>query len=184
MQGSGKSLLLVKKAYEYYKAGKTIYSNIDLSFPYKQLDYNDIINYKLENAVVILDEIHQLLPSRRSLSKINVKICDGFLSMVRKKRLIIYGSTQTQRKVDVRFREEADYIHLCEKWAYINKRWLQISESEDLDIKIPIMVASTILQTFSGITVHDSFVGNNYYNLYDTTQIIEVKNIKLDDKKR
>lgn len=179
MQGSGKTLFLVKRAYEYYQLGKTIYSNVFLNFPFKQLDYNDIVDYKLKNAVVILDEVHQLLPSRKSLSKVNQIICDGFLSMVRKKGLIIFGSTQTQRKVDVRFREEADYIYLTEKWAFINRSWKKVIESEDLDSKIPVMISFMIYQTFTGDIITRWFQGNPFYHLYDTKQIVEVKNIKL-----
>jgi hypothetical protein len=179
MQGSGKTLFLVRQAYIGYKKGKKIYSNVDLNFPYKEIDYNDIVNCKYENAIVILDEIHQLLPSRRSMSDININICDGFLSMVRKKGLEIFGSTQTQRKVDIRFREESDYIYLCEKWAHLKGRWAQVTESEDLDINIPIMISVLACQTFSGSIKKFYFEGNPLYDIYNTRQIIQVRGIKL-----
>ena len=79
-QGSGKTLFLVKKAYDYYLEGKTIYSNIKLNFPFKPISLRDIIDCKLRNAVVILDEVHLLLSARNSLSRQNRLICDGFLS--------------------------------------------------------------------------------------------------------
>lgn len=184
MQGSGKTLYLVKKAHEEYKKGKTIYSNVAFNFPYNQLDYNDIVECNLKNAVVILDEIHQLLPSRRSLSEININICDGFLSMVRKQGLEIYGSTQTQRKVDVRFREEADYIYLCEKWAFLKNNWAKVTESEDLNKDVPIIISVMICQSFSGSIIQTSFKGNEYFKLYDTKQIIKVKGINEIKKKK
>lgn len=179
MQGSGKTLFLVKKAYEFYLKGKKIYSNVALNFPYKPIDYNDIINCKYNNAVVIIDEAHRLLPSRRSLSSVNIEICDGFISQVRKQNLELFLSTQTQRKIDIRIREEADYIYLCEKWVFINKIWKQQAESSDLDKKIPVIISVTVCQTFSSEFLQFNFNGNDYYNLFDTKQIIQVKGIKL-----
>lgn len=184
MQGSGKTLLLVRKAYEGYLKGKKIYSNVALSFPFSLIDYNDIINCKYENAIVLIDEAHQLLPSRRSMSDININICDGFLSMVRKKGLDIWASTQTQRKIDIRFREESDYIYLCEKWAFLNNKWINVSESVDLTKETPITISVMACQTFSGSIIKLSFSGNCLYGLYDTKQIIQVRGINETQKKK
>jgi hypothetical protein len=97
-QGSGKTLYMVLKAYEYYKKGYKIYSNIHFKgIPYEEISLNKVVNCEYRNAVVFIDEIHLLLPSRNSMSKNSRKICDGFLSMVRKAKLEIFGSTQTPR---------------------------------------------------------------------------------------
>ena len=178
-QGSGKTLFLIKKAYEYYEQGKTIYSNVHLKFPYKKLDYNDIINCKLENGVVILDEIHLLLPARNSNRVINREICDNFLSMVRKKGLIIFGTTQTERKVDIRFREEKDFLYYCDKFAYVSNQWVQIMHNQNLNKKIKIMIKLQVQEMYSMNITEIFFVGNKYFSMYDTTQIIKIKNIKI-----
>lgn len=174
-QGSGKTLYLVKKAKEFYDAGFTIYSNVNLNFPYKALDYNDIINYKLENAMVIIDEIHQLLPSRLSMRSINRKICDGFLSMVRKKGLEVYGTTQYERKVDVRYREEKDYFYYCTKWVNLGNGWKETTL--EYPKKTPVMIKLDIYDMFSGEKITKSFLANEYFSMYDTRQIIEIKGI-------
>jgi len=176
-QGSGKTLYLVKKAYDYYMAGKAVYSNVKLNFPYMQLNYKDIINCKLQDGIVILDEIHLLLPARRALSRVNKEICDGFLSMVRKKNLVVYGSTQYERKVDIRFREEKDYLHICKKYALINGKFQEIIHNQNLPKKIKILVDVDILELFSNNQVSYSFIGNDYFDLYDTKQIIKIKGL-------
>lgn len=176
-QGSGKTLFIVKKAYDAYKAGKIIYSNVHLKFPYKKLNYKDVINCRLENAVVILDEIHQLLPARNSTSRRNREICDSFLSMVRKKGLEIYGTTQTPRKVDIRFREEADYWYMCRKFAFIKGNFIEIISNDNLNPKIPIIVRLDVQEMITGNTINISFTGNSYFDLYDTTQVIIVEGI-------
>jgi hypothetical protein len=176
-QGSGKTLYLVKKAYEYYKAGLTIYSNVHLNFPYKKLNYKDIIDCKLENGLVIIDEIHLLLPARNSMRKINREICDSFLSMVRKKGLIIYGSTQIDRKVDVRFREEKDFLHICKKFAFYNEIWSEVMHNQNLNKDVPIMIDIESIETFSGNSIKFNFIANPFFKLYDTKQIIKIKGI-------
>ena len=178
-QGSGKTLYLVKVAYDCYKAGKTVYSNVHLNFPYKQLDYNDIIECKLENGIVILDEVHQLLSARSSMSKVNREICDSFLSMVRKKGLEVYGTTQTTRKVDIRFREESDFLYVCSRYGYINKQWGEILHNQNLAKNIPIMIKLEVQELFSGNWLKVSFIGNTYYKLYDTNQIIHIKGLTI-----
>jgi len=174
-QGSGKTLFIIKKAYEYHNLGYTIYSNVHLHFPYKKLTLKDIIECKLRNAVVIIDEIHLFLSSRNSMSIISREICDGFLSMVRKAGLIIYATTQTERKVDVRFREEKDFLYICTKYAVMNNKVMEILHNQNLPINVRIIIKMEIQEMFSGSWVTFSFIGNRYFNLFDTNQIIQVK---------
>jgi hypothetical protein len=177
MQGSGKTLLLVKYAYEAYRKGKIVYSNVDLKFPYRPLDYKDIIDCNLENGIVCIDEIGILLNARKSMSARNINITEGFLSMIRKKNLDVYATTQTPRKVDIRFREESDYIYVCEKYAKINGQFVKITHNQNLSSIIPILIKVNITQSFTGLSVNTCFHANKYFKLYDTNQIIKVKGI-------
>ena len=174
-QGSGKTLFLVKIAYDDYKKGKTIYSNVHLKFPYKKLNYNDIINCKLQNATVIIDEIHILLPSRNSMQVRSRKICDGFISMIRKKNLEVYGTTQFERKVDIRIRDEKDFYYICSKWSFLNNKWGEILHNQNMSKKIPTMIKLNIIEMFSYAELETSFIANPYYNMYDTNQVIQIE---------
>jgi len=185
-QGDGKTLFLVKKAYEKYRKGYTVYSNVHLNFPYKHIKVDDIINCKLQNGVVIWDEIHIHLPARRSLSKTNVKICDGFLSMVRKKNLEIFGSTQTTRKVDVRFRDEADYLYQCKKQIMYKNTFVPARHDKeyslDTDVYIKLTIAEKNTEDFFTMQeevkyIYKRFKANPYYNLYDSKQIIKIEGL-------
>lgn len=178
-QGSGKTLLLVKKAYEMHRKGRNIYSNLALNFKSQPLNYQDVLDCSLSNGAVLLDEIHQLLPARRSLQKRNVDICDNFLSMVRKQGLEVYGTTQTPRKVDVRFREEADYVYVCEKYIYDYKlhKWVKYLHNQNLSKDVPMMISVTVTETFSNTTIKTAFIGNRFFDMYDTNEIIKVTGI-------
>jgi len=181
-QGSGKTLFLVERAFEGYKKGLPVYSNVALNFPYIPLDYNDIVECRLKNGIVIIDEIHLLLPSRNSTSKRNREICDGFLSMVRKKKLEVYGSTQTTRKVDIRFREERDFLYICTKYYQSEGIFKIALTNYDYPRQIPIMIKLDVLEEFSGNTLTFSFIGNSLFDLFDSTQVIQVRNLEIDKK--
>jgi hypothetical protein len=183
-QGSGKTLMMVAFAYKAYTEGKKIYSNIDFKFPYQELDYQDILDCKLVDAVCMIDEIHQLLPARNSMSKINREICDSFISMVRKQNLDVYGTTQTARKVDVRFRDETDYLYVCKKYAYIHNHWELVEHNQDLDKAIPILIDVEVTHMATGKIINLRLKGNQFFALYDTRQIIKVKGMKLKRKDR
>lgn len=178
-QGSGKTLFLVKKALEYHKKGKTVYSNVHLNFPYKQLDYNDIVECRLSDGMVILDEGHQLLSSRNSMSKVSKEITNSFISMLRKQNVDLYISTQQEFKIDCRIRWEKDYLYACNKYAYVNKEWIKVLHNQDLDKDIPIMISLDVMEMYTGSTIKYNFIGNEYFKLYDSRQIIRIKGLKI-----
>jgi hypothetical protein len=87
--GSGKTLSCVRYAYQYWKQGYKIYSNINLKFPYTPYNIQDLINwtsndYDLQKSIILLDEAHIFLDSRNSANKRN-KIISYFLLQTRKK---------------------------------------------------------------------------------------------------
>ena len=171
-QGSGKTLLALHKALNYYKRGFNVYSNVAFKFPYKRLKYSDIVECNLSNGVVIVDEAHQLLPSRNSMSKRSRLICDKFISMIRKKRLQVYMTTQTPRKIDIRIREECDYMFMVKKLGFIRGQWVEIL-TDELE-KIPIKIIVTMIDMIDYKSVEFDFDANQYYNLYDTAEIIDI----------
>lgn len=183
-QGSGKTIFLVNEAKKFHKKGYKIYSNIHFTdVPYEPLNYKDIVECNLYKAVVFLDEIHLLLGARNFMNKINKKICDSFLSQARKQELEIYGTTQLLRKVDVRFREEADYIYECNKFIHINGAWIPYTKYSHLKIseKIPVMISVSKYDTYDGQSSDYTFIANDLFNSYDTKQIVKVEG--LEDEK-
>lgn len=180
-QGSGKTLLLVSKALQGYKKNKNVYANFKLNIPTKELTYKDIIECNLKNGLVFLDEVHLLLPSREWYKPHCKKICDGFLSQVRKQNLELWCSTQMLRKVDVRIREEADFIYECEKFVYQDGKWKQNNETDenikDKPIVIKVLVKDVYSESFDTFFFH----ANSLYTKYDTSEIIKIKGIDEDE---
>ncbi len=177
-QGSGKTLYMVYRAYQHYKEGLEVYSNIHLNFPYKKLDYNKIVNCEYKDAVIIIDEAQLLLSARRSMSKVSIAICDGFLSMARKNNLKIYLSTQYPFKVDIRIREEKDYIFFCERWAFLSNSWVKILSPDPMPFNVQIMIKLRIQDSFSQNMVEDWIFANPVYPLYDTKQVVKIEGLE------
>jgi hypothetical protein len=181
-QGSGKTLFLVKQAYAGYKKGKTIYSNIKLNFPFKLINLKEIAECSLINGLVIMDEGHLILPARNSMSKISRIVTDGFLSMHRKQNLEIYISTQTERKIDVRVRDETDFLYVCTKYAIYENDIKLVTHNQNLPDDVKIYVRLQILETISQTSLDDGFIGNKYFDKFNTKEIVKV--IPLDDEKK
>lgn len=177
-QGTGKTLLVVKELYRQYKLGRKIYSNIHLNFPYEKINYNKIVNCEYENAVIFIDELQLLLSSRNWQNKTSRKICDSFLSMVRKKDLEFYGTTQLITKIDVRVRDEADYIYRCEKFILDGKEFKIYGAYVPKELKNnPTIIKVEVAELFTKKLINYQFLANEYYDKYDTRQIVKIEGI-------
>lgn len=184
-QSSGKTLFAVKEAYEYYKKGFTIYSNIHLKFPYKKINYNDIVNCKYENAVVLLDEIHLLLGSRTAMSRKNDAITSGFCSMLRKKGITLLGTTQRQGKVDKRLRDEMTFLCRCDRFVFQNNRFVyKAYDDKTTDKNTPTFIKVSVTDVNTEQSINHYFCANEYYKMYDTKEIVFIEGLDAFDNKK
>lgn len=176
-RGSGKTLTMVKDAFRYYKNGWKIFSNIELGFPHEYISDEDILNIQdnehINNCVLVIDEIQILIDSRKSMSNKNVGFTH-FIQQIRKRNIVVLGTTQFKGTVDLRLRQHLDVearpkhfpkFDVCEV-VYVD---ITAMESWDIDE-----------QTLDSVkTVYDC---KPVYVLYDTNKIIKVK--KRKDKKK
>lgn len=171
-QGSGKTLFLTKEAYATYKKGKDVYSNFKLNFPHKNLRFSDMINTRLENCTVLIDEGALWgLNARDSMSRENKKLTVSFISQCRKKGVDLFVSAQIVRLLDCRVRENASYFIFCEKWVKVNGGWLEAVEGVDYG-KVPTVIRQEIVNMGSEKVKKTFFVANHFFGLYDTSEII------------
>lgn len=130
----GKTYSAVLELYQLHLQGYTIYNNTHLSFPYKilTLDYLlDIVEKDLnveDNSVFFIDEISVWLDSRSSMSKRN-KIFSymlqqsGKLGVNTDYGLIILFTEQYPDMVDKRLRHFTDKGVECEKFEMNNEKY-------------------------------------------------------------
>jgi len=163
--GSGKTLSLVREAYNYYLQGFTILSNMKLEFPYTVISSKDIQNFAKEkknlyNTVILIDELHIFMDSRRSISKKNL-VGTYFITQTRKQKVKLLGTTQHRHQLDRRVRDNVSIYVDCSKIE------LPINDSD----------GNKQLLITNNISTRDKFeqvrfIGNPYFKYYDTEEII------------
>lgn len=157
--GSGKTLSLTRMVKEYSDKGMRILSNIKFSFPHEHLSLDILSDYanhseQFQDCVVVIDEAHVFLDSRRSISGRNV-IISYFLTQTRKRNVKLFITTQHFGQVEKRLRQNVDVLIECtsfktkEGLIIVRNKWVSHSK-----------------------TKQEQFVGNDYFNLYDTSEIV------------
>lgn len=111
-QGRGKTLTMVKDGALYARDGFKIFRNFNCTFG-KFIENEDIKSFdkhaEIDNCVLMIDEIQSLFDARRSAKKENVDF-SYFLQQLRKRNIILLCTTQFGHNVDLRLREQCDFL--------------------------------------------------------------------------
>jgi len=174
-RGCGKTLTMVKDALKFYNDGWTIYSNFDISIPYKKLSNEDIFqlpkNQKIRNCVLLIDEIQTIIDSRRSMKGENLNF-SYFVQQIRKRNIILLCTTQFTRTVDNRLREHTDIVvkpQIHRHFPVVEAHYFDLTSEEDFGI------------LDSRVIVYNP---ENIWNFYDTDEIKTSDNIKTKETKK
>jgi hypothetical protein len=171
--------------YDYYQKGFKVYANIDFNFPYEKLNYADIINCKLHDAVVFMDEAHLILPARSSMKSSSKHIVDNFISMSSKANLICIFATQYPNKIDSRISQlEKDYNVLAEKYIFNGERWIRTNKDAKELGDTPTIIEVTIEQVYDHTISKLRLWANAYYNLYNRYEIVNIEGLEEADEIR
>lgn len=114
LPGSGKTLFLTVFGYIAYRKGYRIMSNYKLNFPHEPLSLEKLSKFDIQKAVLLWDEIHTSMDSRRSMDLVNMAL-SYLVLQARKRELHIAYTTQILGMVDLRLRNITNYRVLCEK---------------------------------------------------------------------
>lgn len=161
-KGGGKTLLLSARLYRHYLQGMKVLSNYALSFPHERITSQVLRDWaksevELNNCAIGFQEIHTFLDARTPHKNLTATY---FLLQTRKVGVHLLGDTQRFRQVDVRLRENCDYV--------VDARWLNPFEKDEQKFLF-------------GYRVHDMnnegrfmppilLRGKDCYGLYDTTE--------------
>ena len=208
--GSGKTLSIVKDIVD--RQQKTFTNFSIFGKPYTRLKYEHMfekvsdgkkttfkLNYDYWNKEakkqggfdIYLDEFHNLMSSRRAMSKKNVLLSD-WLSQIRKilgqselNNLVLI--TQKCRRIDVNSRDLAHYAIMCNKVQY-NDIMIPTEIREKGKIitkKLPLtMIYKNFFADAESLMNYESygigrpitrtrFVGNPYYKYFDSYELID-----------
>ena len=159
------------EGFQYFRRGFKVYSNYGLKFPHTLLTkkvFDEMIKNKeqLQNAVLLLDEMHVWIDSRSSMKQKNKGIT-YFILQTRKRNVRLLYSTQHLHQVDKRLRDSTDVIVFCRNLS--NKT----STVKSADAPTYILLES-VFQWREEMTPKKRILyANPVYPLYDTTEMID-----------
>ncbi len=162
--GSGKTLSMVKEAKRYYDQGYNVLSNMKLNFSYTPITTKFITEFaknkkEIYNSVILIDELHTFMDSRRSVGKKNL-LGSYFVTQTRKQKVKLMGTTQHRHQIDKRVRDNTTIFIDCEKTE------LPITYKEN-----NLLLITNHINTRERYE-KKVFIGNEYFNLYDTEETI------------
>jgi len=177
-QGSGKTLSLVRFAYRAHKYGKKIYSNFHLNFPHMILTFEQMLACEFNNAVVVVDEAQNFgFDSREAMKRGNIALQKKFISQIRKQDVTFWASFQRLNMADSRLRSQSEWYFDCKKFLYQDSKFIEIIQSKKYPKDAKIIIDINTLHLDTGKEGKIRFIANNYYDLYDTRQVIETQDI-------
>lgn len=115
-KGSGKSYFLTSELYAAHNAGKKIYCNYALSFPFKKITMASFLgrHEELNNCVIGIDEAVAYLDCRRSMTETN-RVLNFFIQQSRKLDVDIYLVTLDFDSFDLRLRNSCEQVFVFKK---------------------------------------------------------------------
>ena len=174
-QGTGKSLFMMKLLVDsYHEKKRPIYSNTTIF----ELPYTPIVRIKEEgkkykpdtigfltqliknadffnNSIIIIDEIHIYFDSMDFMRKHN-RIAQTFFSQLRKRKILLLGTSQYLMNVDIRIRRQCSNVF---DMTHVYKDLFTVATHE-------------IDGYFTNEISCYNIVLNDYYKYYDTNEII------------
>lgn len=177
-RGCGKTLTMVKDGYGYYLNGWKVLRNFDCSFG-EYISEEDILNLdkfsKLKDCVIMMDEVQIFFDARRWMKKQNINF-SYFVQQIRKRNIILLGTTQFTNTIDLRLRQHTDII------AYPNFiKGLNVCEVMYIDMT---SIEDSILNTIKEpVYIKIVYNANPIFNLYKTNQMI-INKIDNDKKNK
>lgn len=181
--GSGKTTTIVKEIIDKKQYAFTNF-NLKNMKKYYRIKVSDVIlkgeklkDYKVnwkfwenvrlkhENYSIYLDEIHNLIHSRRAMSRINI-LMSKWLSQIRKilndhPTSHLYVISQTARKIDVDFRDLMQLVIECHKIQIKDKVYIKQYWYEGLD---------NYYENRSGLK--KVFLANKYFKFFDSKELV------------
>lgn len=114
-RGTGKTLTMVKTAFEYQKAGWKVVTNL-YGTPFKYVTSDFILSLsgtsELKNCVLAIDEIELFFDSRE-WNKKESRLFSRFLQQIRKRNIVILCTAQFTNLIDIRLRQQIDTLAIC-----------------------------------------------------------------------
>jgi len=151
--GAGKTLIMsILMEYLHHQLGVPLAANYGLFGASRVFAMSDI--WELNYGILGLDEIWLTADARQSAQNV---FFSQLVNQSRKKKLILFYTTQHIRQVDVRVRNATDILIMCEKTP--TGHWVQIIDWQYREMKRKYFI------TFQQ--------ARKFYGVYDTYEVLQ-----------
>jgi hypothetical protein len=162
-RGSGKTLSLVYNSLEFLKNGWKIYRNFSL--PYGEYISDDFVlsltkESNLRDCVILIDEMQIFFDSRSWKDKGNIRF-SHFIQQIRKRNIVILGTTQYVDTIEKRIRQHVDIL-------------IQPDFNDDLNVCSCVVTDLTSLESSSRIPIFYEyfFDAKPIFSIYDSFELL------------
>lgn len=111
-RGRGKTLSMVKDAYNFYCRGYRVVSNFNMKFG-EHISNEEILELNKESelfdCVLVLDEVQIFFDSRNFKQKRHMDF-SNFIQQIRKRNINILCTAQYSNTIELRLRQHIDYV--------------------------------------------------------------------------
>lgn len=181
MQNEGKTLYTVRLAYEDWKKGRKIITNMDLSFPHYRVNKDFVFwlgekQPSFRNISFVFDELWLWLDSRTVFEN---RIATYFFLQSSKSDANIYLTAQDNGQNEIRIRNNLHRYTECRRFLLLNKNFFRvICEERDLKKYSPYLYIEC--KTFNKdlrmanpiykLKSLEMLKAINYFNYFDTRE--------------
>lgn len=166
-RGRGKTLSMVKDAFQFYLNGYRVISNMVLPFG-EYMTSEEVLSLSrtsgLFNCIIVLDEL-QLFFDSRNFGRESNKSFSYFIQQIRKRDIHILGTTQYVNTVELRFRQHIDivaYPKFDKFTGMCSVDYYDLSLLEDMEV--------IDLQNIKPVSV--VYDARQIFGLYDTKEML------------
>ena len=157
LQGSGKSWGIVVFAQDLFiKKSRKVYANFWVEFG-ELIDMNELLNFKYNNCVILLDEAYGLADSHK-VSKVNDNVSE-VIHQSRKRDVDVFFATQLQGDLYTRVRNSAHRKVLC------------VNNGTELEPVLRYYIMNEYEEILN-IIEFDTETVKSAYHLYNTDEVI------------
>ena len=179
--GSGKTLVQTWIAIRMYQRGDIVYSNFTIKNPFIDKEISRKIKSKgdLDHAHdgwLIIDEAAKLADSRQSMSSSN-QFSTKVLQLNRKRGLSLVYSAQDAFMIDIRLRENTDYVLMPQIVYIINGKETKIKQ----DLFEPINPKLLLPFAYLKVYFYHAFVFYGKQDKLTYADAVDVKTFKMSD---
>lgn len=177
-KGDGKTNLCTSLCYNGWLAGRKIFSNYKLEFPFTPIDLKAMIENPdwVRDGIIAIDEAQTFVDCRMAGSKKN-RLFSYIMLQGRKRKIDIILTSQQLDNVDIRIRRNLEHLYECEaivKDVRDGKPILRRATAEEKEAAHVDLVKVTFTDYTMGVRKKMIFDPAPFFRLYDSDEFIDI----------